>query len=653
MELEEAVARGALRAVWLPLLGGTLSTMAIMLPLIYLSGDLRALFVPFGVLVSFTLGVSLLTAAWVVPVLARRLRFADRQSRRTRWTRAIRRGVAWPYRMVARFPRLALLVLILCLGLPLWLLPLNPIARDDDSQSRPVHRLAALYDATLGHSTVQEAREFVDPALGGILRPFFREVRFGPSWSYQHRPEVFVSLNFPTGNVIERADSLIHLFEQTALASSSVSRTLTSITELRATLRVQFYEEALKTSEPYIVRERLIGRAVNMAGISISVGGLLPEGYYSGSGGGISGQRLVASGPNYEDLEALAARFAAQAKQGSRRVMGVDINAGRYNNHQQREVLRYRWDGDTQLRGRIPAQVAAAHLRPLLNTRFPTHYAELEGQPHVPIRILMEGASEMDLTELGAQPLVLNDSTVVRLGNTAPFEILQTPAAIERVNQQYTRYVLIDYRGPFKMANDFMEQQLEAFAVPPGYKLERASYGFFEEEEVKKAFGWVILGTLFLVFLVTVSIFESWRLPWLVMLSVPMTAVGVAAGFLLTGANFAEGAFIGVVLLLGISVNDSMLLVDRYRQLRRQRPAGDASQLIRLAVRHRLRPMWTTTLTSIVAMLPLLIFPDQGDFWLGLAVTVVGGLLAGTLLAPLVTVAWVAATAPPANDLQA
>ena len=72
--LEAATAGAALRAVWLPLLGGTLSTMAVMLPLVYLSGELRALFLPFGVLVSLTLLVSLASAALLVPVLRRRSR---------------------------------------------------------------------------------------------------------------------------------------------------------------------------------------------------------------------------------------------------------------------------------------------------------------------------------------------------------------------------------------------------------------------------------------------------------------------------------------------------------------------------------------------------------------------------------------------------
>ena len=95
-------------------------------------------------------------------------------------------------------------------------------------------------------------------------------------------------------------------------------------------------------------------------------------------------------------------------------------------------------------------------------------------------------------------------------------------------------------------------------------------------------------------------------------------------------------------MLTGIAVNDAILLTDRYRQLVDRRPNTPRGVLVRLAIRERLRPMWTTTLTSVAAMAPMLIFPDDGDFWLGLAVTVVGGLLSSTLLVPIATAALVA-----------
>ncbi|MFQ5570012.1 MAG: efflux RND transporter permease subunit [Rhodothermales bacterium] len=636
LSLAGAATAAALQAVWLPLLGGTLSTIIVMLPLVYLSGELQTLFLPFGVLVSLTLMISLVSAVLLVPVLSRFLPLPEVQRHRRRW---LRRIIAMPYRLVARFPRLSLAVLFLALGLPLWLLP-HQIEEPREGWPEPVVRLARVYNETVGSERVDQAREVLDPALGGVLRPFIRKANFGPSWSYEPRPEVYVRLGFPPGNPIERADSLMQRFERIALASSSVERTIVRVLERSASMRVQFEPASLQTSEPYVMREKLIRQAVFLAGITVSVGGLLPEGYYSGIGTGISGLRVEAYGPNYEDLEALCERFAAHVRKRSRRVMGVNTNAGRYSyrSDQTREVLRFRWDAEAQARTGVTASWLSGTLRPVFATRFPVLYADLEGQTRMPVRIVMGGADDVDVARVMERPLALGDSSQVRLAGLASYRIEETPSGIERYNQQYKRYISIDYRGPGRMANEFLEAALESFSVPAGYHMERRSFQFFTEE-VQEAFGWVFLATLFLVFLITAAVFESWKLPLVVMLSVPMAAIGVGLGFLWSEANFAEGAFIGVVLLVGIAVNDSILLTDRYRQLRQLRPTTSSALLARLAVRERLRPMWTTTLTSVVAMLPLLVFPDGGDFWIGLAVTVVGGLLASTLLAPLASVA--------------
>ena len=626
--------RQALAAVWLPLLGGTLSTMAVLIPLVYLSGELRTLFLPFGILVSVTLGASLLSASVVIPVM---MRFVpvnlDPYRPHRRWQIG-----RWPFQLASRFPGLTVIVLILLLGLPLWLIP-DSLQEPEEGWSRPTNRLAGLYNETLGSTGVQNVLDAAEPWLGGILRPFSKAVNFGPSWNYERVPEVLVRLGFPTGNPISRADSLMQQFEQIALASPSVSRTIIHIGEQRAFMRVQFYPDALTTSAPYAVREKLIRRAVLMGGIGVGVFGLLPEGYYSGLGVGSGGSlRVEATGPNYEDLEQLTELMASRMKQASRRVFEVNTNAGQHGRSIEREVFTVGWRSDAVLQTTLSAQEVSSHLRPVLNTRFPFYYADLEGETRVPIRLIVDQADQLDIADLLGYPMAVADSLLVKLSATSSFGIKKVPASIERKNQQYIRYVAIDFRGPHQMASKFLEDQLATIPVPAGYSLEPPAFSFFSEE-VTETYTWIILGTMLLVFLITAAVFESWQLPWLVVLSMPMALVGLAIGFLWSGANFAEGAFIGSVLLTGIAVNDSILLLDRYRRLRQRRPSTASSLLIRIAIKDRLRPMWTTTLTSIVAMLPLIVFPDDSDFWMGLAVTVTGGLLASTILAPLMTVA--------------
>ncbi len=646
LALDAEATRRALQTVWLPLLGGTLTTMVVALPLVYLSGELRTLFLPFGVLVAFTLGASLLSAVLIVPVLGRFLPTPPPVPVRQR--RRLRQLIALPYRLAARWPRLTLLVLFLTVGIPLWVLPDEWKLPDEDARETAENetwplakaRLARLYNATLGHERVQEVRQLVEPLLGGVLLPFFQKTTFGRRWHFEVRPEVYVYMAFPPGTPIGRADTLMRRFEAVALASPSVARTVAQITEQVAYLRVRFTEASLRTIEPYLVRERLIQQAIQLAGLRyLSVSGLLEQGYYSGSGVAITDFRIAAYGPSYEDLEALCERLAQRLKAATPRVAAVNYNVDRYGRPDAREVLQFRWTPEAQLRTGLTAGDLAAALRPVFNTRFPFFRAPVADEPYLPVRIEVAGADQIDVARLITQPLPVTDSVQVQLAALAPPEIVPTPSAIERFDQQYRRYISVDFRGPWRLGDRVIRRVIESMPLPPGYRLQYPTYYFFGERELKRTASWMLPITIALVFLIAAMVFESWRLPFIMLLSLPMAALGVAVGFLWSGANFAEGAFIGLVLLAGVAVNDSLLLLERYRQFQARRPHGRPAQLIRLAVRERLRPMWTTTLSSVVALLPLLIFPDEEGFWLGLAVTVIGGLLAATLLAPLATVA--------------
>lgn len=632
----------ALRAVGLPLVGGTLTTMAVMMALVYLSGDLRALFLPFGILTALTLGASLVSAAVLVPVLGRWL---PPPRLRLRMPRRLRQAVQGPVAGAARYPKTTGTLLLLLLGTPLWLIPDRLETARGEPGSVPVQRWTSLYNATVGSEAVHDVRGWLDPALGGVFRPFVRETDFGTAHRFRPRHAVYVRLGFPPGTPLHRADSLLHRFEQTALASGAVERTLARITERQAYVRVRFAEPSLRTAAPYVLRERLIQEAVLLAGLDVSVSGLLPQGYSSDSGMNISRRTVVAYGANYDDLAVLCERFAQTLKDKSRRVASVNTNAGRFGRQQPREVLRFRYGATAQARTGISPRRLTASLQPMLATRFPDLYADVADRGRTPIRILVSGSDTLDVRSLADLPLHFGDSTVVTLNMAADGRVDEVPSRIVRENQQYKRYIQIDYRGPYRVGNELVQNVLNRFVAPPGYRLERQSLGFFGDEDTQSAFGWVVLATIVLVFLVTAAVFESWTLPFVVLLSVPTAAVGVAVGFLWADVAFAEGAFIGTVLLVGIAANDSILLVDRFRQFRKHRPHGRPGTLARLAVRERLRPMWTTTLSTGVAMLPLIVFPQEGEFWLSLAVTVTGGLVAATLLAPLASVALVASGA--------
>jgi HAE1 family hydrophobic/amphiphilic exporter-1 len=625
----------ALAAVWLPLLGCTGTTVIVFLPMAYLTGELKGLFSSFAVLAALTLVFSLFSAAAFVPILGQLLPYRAAPGARSFGRRA-RKLALVPYALASRHPVWTVAVLLLAIGLPTPLLPDVKEPPEEGWASPRDEEEAARYNRTLGSDPVRQVRRYLDPLIGGVTRPFLAGVELGRSARFEERPEIQVRIQLPTGSGVERADELIHGFEQRALTYRTVERTLTRALDDTALLRVVFPQAALKTGEPLAVREALTAQALGVAGAEISVGGIVSTGFFSGLGQA-TGFQVEAFGPSYDGLLAVSRSFAERLADDPR-VAQVDVDASRTGRATGREVLRFQWGSDATARTGIPATALAAVLRTHLQSPTPSFFAALAGNPHLPVRLITTGADERNLEQLLAEPLPQGRLTALRLADLARLEVEREPPAIERENQQYKRYIQVYYQGPTRMGRERIDREIAALPLPPGYRLERPKYTFFTETTERQFFG-LIGASLGLVFLLMAAVLESWSLAGRAMASLPLAWIGIALAFVWSAESFAEGAFLGIVLTIGVAVNAGVLLLYRFRSLAARRPGTSPRRLALLAVRSRLRPLWATTLTSIVGMLPALVIPDAEPFWRGLAVTVIGGLLSSTLLAPAAAVA--------------
>jgi HAE1 family hydrophobic/amphiphilic exporter-1 len=220
---------------------------------------------------------------------------------------------------------------------------------------------------------------------------------------------------------------------------------------------------------------------------------------------------------------------------------------------------------------------------------------------------------------------------LVALRNLVEVDAGEGPVTIERKDQQriVTVTANISGRDLGSVAQDIVTK-LDEIPRPEGYDLLVA--GDYEEQQ--KAFRDLVESlvlALLLVYMVLASQYESLRDPLVVMLSVPLAAIGVLLTLYLTGSTFNLQSGIGVIMLGGIVVNNAILLVNQAGQLRAEKmPVMDA---LLEAGRRRLRPILMTTLTTILALLPLALGIGEGaDAQAPLARAVVGGLAASTLI---------------------
>ncbi len=242
--------------------------------------------------------------------------------------------------------------------------------------------------------------------------------------------------------------------------------------------------------------------------------------------------------------------------------------------------------------------------------------------------------------------MITAGSVRVPLSELAAVKTVMTPREITRRNQSRTCYLyaMVNSGKAFDQVVRESEASLRALNLPVDYKIE------FTGEELKRResmsnLTFALLLSLVLVFMVLAAQFESVIQPLIIMLTIPLAAVGTILTFFILGKSLNMMAYIGIIMLGGIAVSNAIILIDRINQLR---AAGMAKkEAIVLGGMQRIRPILMTSLTTIMALIPLTIgFGESASLRSPMALAVIGGLFSSTLLTLIVipSVYWVTDT---------
>ena len=236
------------------------------------------------------------------------------------------------------------------------------------------------------------------------------------------------------------------------------------------------------------------------------------------------------------------------------------------------------------------------------------------------------------LSQLADMLVATQTGRKVALSEVADISISNAPREILRNNQTRIGRVTAQVRGDkaFNKVVASVESQLRGMEIPPEYDITITG----EEQKREEAFGnllFALLLAVVLVYMVMAAQFESLIHPFVIILTLPLAAVGAVIALFILGMPFNIMSYIGIIMLAGIAVNDSIILVDATNQLRRSGLA--LTEAILTAGQMRIRPIVMTSVTTILALLPLTIGVGEGaSLRAPMAVAVVGGLVTSTLL---------------------
>ena len=695
-----AAERGA-RDVVLPILAATLTTVVVLIPFVYLQGELQVYYVPLAIVVGFSLLASLFVAFSFIPGLASRTlrgvrpdprgqaipmlarRYAEElldarrrgaEARGERWRRwRPRLAAAMPWRTRPRRPspsrwwrqarravartarRLSALVQRGRSSLAWIRRRPGRRARDhaamaasapsapkvDRSPADPgpptpawyIRPYAGLIAFTLRHPVVTVLMAL---AMLGTSYHFFdtyvtRGILWGNWWGQDNYIEIRVQM--PRGEDIERVDALTRYFEDRLRRMPEVERFVTNVYPTSSRIEVTFPDSLELTDIPPTIKEQLVAYSHQFGGMDVRVYGYGPSFY--GGGSSPPNYSIQIYGYNYEKVREIADDLGGRLQRFSR-IRDVDTNSsGRF----------YR-DRDTELVLSLDRRRLALHDLSAREVVWQVYAATRSTAANDDVRIAgeelqfsvkLEGSRDIDLLEL--QNLLIGSSTgsIVRLGDVADLEERPVLSRIEREDQRYRRFVAYEFRGPTKLGDQIQEAVIAHTFLPPGYEIDTGNEWRWDDEEKRQIYG--VLGlSILLVFMVTAALFESLRQPLTVLLAVPMALIGVFLIFFYTGASFTREAYVGVIMMGGIVVNNAILLVDHINHIRRIDGMPLEAATLRGTL-ERVRPILMTSVTTIMGLLPLVLFSESANenIWNALAYALIGGLASSTVLVLTVT----------------
>ncbi|MBN2479679.1 MAG: efflux RND transporter permease subunit [Parachlamydiales bacterium] len=248
------------------------------------------------------------------------------------------------------------------------------------------------------------------------------------------------------------------------------------------------------------------------------------------------------------------------------------------------------------------------------------------------INIRLDSTQRNGISDILSTKISNGFSPPIFLSSIANIEEKLGPVEIERINSQRVVKVEMDTykRSPGEIIKDLKSGIDKNIVLPSDISI---NYGGMTKE-TKKAFAnlmlMVLLGII-LVYMVMASQFESLKHPFIIMFSIPFALVGVFLALFVTNTALSSISFIGLVMLVGIVVNNAIVLIDYINKLKNDET--DLIETIKLACQKRIRPILITTLTTVFGMFALVISSGEGsEVWKPLGISVMGGLLVSTLV---------------------
>lgn len=578
-ERSEAVLKGTTQMVP-AITASTVTTVAVFLPLAFIGGLVGQVFVGFALTVTFALLASLIVAVTVVPVLA--ITFLKRS-----------------HRIAGDAEELGA----------------------DDSALRRTYRRPLAWALRHRWLTVGLAF-FLLIASGASLATV--PVTLFPS---SEATTISISLTGAPGTNLTAMSGQVALFEAGLFDLEGVDRVSTVVgTGTDNPLSALMGGGGGGSNSASITLD--LGEGADIAFLTSTIEGLIPP---SGFGGAVAEQGDMASfggeslavnvtGPSFADVE----EGAAIVQVGLASISGIaDIQS---NILGERPEIVVAVDQDAASQAGLNAAVLAGAVRAYL-TPIPVTSIAVDGTE---TSVIVQTEPDAIASPEALASLPLGPSLV--LGDVATITQASSPVAVTRLDGNRSAEVSAAITDPnFGAVNLEVSAMLDELALPAGVEAGLGGQGEVQQESFSGILTAMVIAVV-LVYLSMVATFGSLLTPFVILLSLPLAAVGAFPALAITGRELGLPSMLGLLMLIGIVVTNAIVMLEFVERLRRE-DGLSALEALKRGAETRLRPVLMTAIVTILALTPLALGLSEGALLsASLATVVIGGLFSSTLL---------------------
>ncbi len=593
--LKPAAEKGS-RDVLLAITASTLTAIVVFVPILFIEGFTGQVFKEMALIMTFSMIASLLVAITFVPMISSRILDLEGKSA----------------------------------GKP----SKGPFSKLLDGWEHLYEKLASGYSRLLN---VCIRRKGVTIATAIIL--FALSLLSALNVGFEYFPSmdegvITVSITLPKGSTLSETHSMAFKVETLARQIPELQETYITIGNSGSVLDRSTTEKATLTLNVGDVTERkrnitqiadeLRKKVANLAGADIKI---LDDSRVMGISMGESAVDIRVSGDDTEELK----RLSGDLKYLVERIPGLTEVESSIEEETTEAVIRVDRN-KAVLYGLTGAQIGDS-VRSAINGSLATRYKYRGSEIDVMAYSLEEGIQSLE--EINNIPVQSPRGVLIPLSELADIALQKSPANIIREDQKRTVSITANLgdRALNRVTED-LEEAFKDYAFPEGY-----TYTFEgQQQDLFEAFDALIKAlalSVLLVYMLLAAQLESFIHPFTIMLSVPLALTGGLISLAASGMRLSIPAFIGMIMLVGIVVNNAIVLIDCINRLRQEGMTKEAA--VAKAGPLRLRAILMTTLTTLLGILPMVIGGQQGsEIMVPLSVAVTGGLTLSTFVTLLV-----------------